>query len=650
MKKSILLPFRIKFLLIIVLVAVIPVITISVLISTRLSASLQKQNEDFYLELLGQVASNIDFYYHQYSMSFFEITRMENFQKRINAPRFKSRAERRAFAESIGEMDYDPKSNSVKRAVISKIDGDFFLVELDKGSWYNDEYNINSYTASPYEFNMEALLNEPLYGLLKSDPDRKMAFGMLRNRESLTMYSSEDRPVLFYPYYDDGSDDFSKFILVMLNTNFLRNLYNSIERLSFGTLYIIDETGTLVEQSHPSSDDYYEFDNSTGTWIDSEEEENKLMSLSDYRRLNTDPEILSLHSTRLLIYGDGGQESPGNVIRATTVSHNGITYLALMRRADLSQCKLLFFLPINHVLEPVSSLRWIIGVVTIFFILVILVLGILLSRYVTGPVQTITRASIQISQGSYPEPIQITTRDEIQMLGEHFNMMVANLKAYQERALLEQSEKQKVQEVTILTLAKLAEYHDVSTGKHLERVSKFTRLICNLLVQDKLFSDILNEKTIDDISLSSILHDIGKIGIESAILKKEGPLTPKEFAAVQKHAKIGGNALELSEQTLGQNSFLAIARDICYYHHEWWDGSGYPFKLSGENIPLPARIVSLTDTYDALTSQRCYQKPRSHEEAISILRSENGHFDPVIFSCLLKYHERFKAVSIKNRD
>ena len=205
--------------------------------------------------------------------------------------------------------------------------------------------------------------------------------------------------------------------------------------------------------------------------------------------------------------------------------------------------------------------------------------------------------------------------------------------------------------MTILGLAKLAEYRDLNTGEHLERMMEYTRILTQALAEHPKYSSYITSEYIEDIYLSSILHDIGKVGITDEILLKPGKLTPEEFEKVKEHPVLGGNALRAIESRVGGKSFLALGKEICYHHHERWDGSGYPDGLHGETIPLSARIVALADVYDALTSVRVYKGAASHEEALEIITDERGkHFDPDIVDAFLANQDGFKRILESNRQ
>ncbi len=215
-----------------------------------------------------------------------------------------------------------------------------------------------------------------------------------------------------------------------------------------------------------------------------------------------------------------------------------------------------------------------------------------------------------------------------------------------EQKLLDSYENIKqTQTMTILGLAKLAEYRDQDTGEHLERIMEYTRVLTEALRKNERYDDYITDEYIEDIYISSMLHDIGKVGIPDEILLKPGPLTSEEYEIVKEHSRLGGDALRAVELQVKGKSFLTIGKQICYFHHERWDGKGYPVGLTREEIPLAARIVAVADVYDALTSDRVYKKAISHEDAMGIIAKEKGfQFDPDITDVFLEMEWRFKEI------
>lgn len=226
-----------------------------------------------------------------------------------------------------------------------------------------------------------------------------------------------------------------------------------------------------------------------------------------------------------------------------------------------------------------------------------------------------------------------------------------------EKRMLERHLRQSLEDVkearagVILGLAKLAEYRDTDTGSHLERIREFSRIIAEEMAKKPAYADYISPEYVDDIFCSAILHDIGKVGVPDAILLKQGRLNDEEFEIIKKHSLLGGQALSAIDRQFKGQSFLTIAKEIAYYHHERWDGNGYPEGLVGNQIPLSARIVAIADVYDALTSKRSYKNSFSHEKAKEIIIEENGRlFDPDIVEAFLAHEKEFAVIRERMRQ
>jgi len=208
-----------------------------------------------------------------------------------------------------------------------------------------------------------------------------------------------------------------------------------------------------------------------------------------------------------------------------------------------------------------------------------------------------------------------------------------------------------VQEATIESMSSLVETRDPETGGHIKRTQNYIRLLAESLKKRPRFRALLDDESIDLLCKSAPLHDIGKVGVSDRILLKPGKLTDQEFEEMKKHTVYGRDALFSAEKKLGTISFLGCAREIAYTHHEKWNGSGYPEGLRGEQIPLAGRLMALADCYDALTSNRVYKAPLSHEKAIQIITEEKGsHFDPEIVDAFLEAKENFRQIALKYAD
>jgi putative two-component system response regulator len=208
-----------------------------------------------------------------------------------------------------------------------------------------------------------------------------------------------------------------------------------------------------------------------------------------------------------------------------------------------------------------------------------------------------------------------------------------------------------VQEAMIHALALLADERDQVTGDHLERVRQYSALLARELRKDPRYRTAVTEEFIADLLLAGPLHDIGKVGIPDAILLKQGPLTEEEWRVMKDHVRIGAQILEHAITKYGlKDRYLIMAKNICAYHHERYDGSGYLEGLKGEEIPLEARIFALADAYDAMRSKRPYKDPLPHEEAVRRVKQGSGrHFDPAVVEAFLRCEKEFRRISEGSR-
>jgi len=198
----------------------------------------------------------------------------------------------------------------------------------------------------------------------------------------------------------------------------------------------------------------------------------------------------------------------------------------------------------------------------------------------------------------------------------------------------------KAQTSTILALARLAESRDKNTGLHIERVGELCQSLSGQLPITYFESNLHKDDFVKSIRLASSLHDIGKVGIPDSILNKPGKLTDDEFSIMKTHVEIGTNTLSKLQEEYPNNSFVQLGIEITQCHHEKWDGNGYPKGLSGNDIPLSARIMAIVDVYDALISQRSYKLAYKHEDAIIMINEQVGkHFDPDL---VYYFNELFK--------
>ncbi len=209
----------------------------------------------------------------------------------------------------------------------------------------------------------------------------------------------------------------------------------------------------------------------------------------------------------------------------------------------------------------------------------------------------------------------------------------------------------RTQDAVIFGLANLAESRDPETGEHLERISLYATTLAESLRSNPKYRDVVDEEFVRLIGTSSALHDIGKVGIEDAILRKPGRLGPEERAEIQKHPIIGSDCLLKIERRLGASNFLHMAREIARSHHEWWNGSGYPDNRIGNEIPIAARIVAIADVYDALATRRVYKPDLPHIACVGFIERGRGtQFDPDLVDAFLEVEQQFRRIAEQYSD
>lgn len=267
--------------------------------------------------------------------------------------------------------------------------------------------------------------------------------------------------------------------------------------------------------------------------------------------------------------------------------------------------------------------------------------GIELSKRIVGkyPSDIIVMTG-KVKSYHYHEIINIGASDFVEKPFAIQELILRVNRVLRERRL-KQAAEQKHEELkeayidSIHRLVMASEFKDENTGDHIVRIGEYSRLIARLLGW--------SDKDVETISYAAPMHDVGKIGIPDRIMLKPGKLTHVEFETMKTHTVIGARLLSRSK-----SGILKMACDIALTHHEKYNGKGYPNALSGEDIPLPGRIVALTDTFDALTSKRPYKDPYPPEMAMDIIRRERGmHFDPELTDLFVDHFEGFLEIREK---
>ncbi len=200
---------------------------------------------------------------------------------------------------------------------------------------------------------------------------------------------------------------------------------------------------------------------------------------------------------------------------------------------------------------------------------------------------------------------------------------------------------------TVVAMANFTEHRDTDTGIHVLRVARLVGQTARQLKRCNQFPDIVDDAFIEHVGTASILHDVGKISTPDRILLKAGPLSDEERAIMKLHPAVGAQLLKQAHLTMGESAYLQIGAEIALTHHEWFDGSGYPAGLVGDDIPLAGRICAIADVFDALTSRRPYKAPWTTEKALALIREQSGtQFDPAVVIAFAEVIRERETVSL----
>ena len=249
--------------------------------------------------------------------------------------------------------------------------------------------------------------------------------------------------------------------------------------------------------------------------------------------------------------------------------------------------------------------------------------------------------------------INISTGDEIENLYDAFFSMTQRNISYTDAIQKKNATILEMQNALIVVLANMVESRDHNTGDHIKTTAEYVEIIMDEMLKEGIYQDQMTTKFVADVYQSAPLHDIGKIAVSDVILNKPGKLTDDEFEIMKTHTTVGAQIIDQVIEALpdSDRGYLREARNLALYHHEKWNGQGYPYGLSGEEIPLSARIMAVADVFDALVSERSYKKPFPFDKAIAIIEESSGsHFDPLIAGAFLNAKDRIRSVTEKKED
>ncbi|MBR6266763.1 MAG: HD domain-containing protein [Selenomonadaceae bacterium] len=242
--------------------------------------------------------------------------------------------------------------------------------------------------------------------------------------------------------------------------------------------------------------------------------------------------------------------------------------------------------------------------------------------------------------------LDIHTEDEIENLYRSFVTMTQENVNFMTDIHQKTQTISELQKAFILTMADMVERRDQNTGEHIKKTAAYVKIIAEEMKREGAYPKEITDEFVRRIVDSAPLHDLGKIGVPDAILNKPGKLTDEEFDIIKSHTKIGGRIISSLISAVPDSEYLYDAMDLALYHHEKWNGRGYPMGLSGEDIPISARIMAVADVFDALVSNRSYKKGFPYEKALAIIREERGaHFDPIVVDAFFAVKDEILKVA-----
>ena len=322
--------------------------------------------------------------------------------------------------------------------------------------------------------------------------------------------------------------------------------------------------------------------------------------------------------------------------------------LTVLRALKNSEGKTVAYVAADVTMEKIAAdeSRFVVKLLSMFFGLSVIIMCIILefvNRGVVYPVNRMASASVKFaykfeqdgeSAFKFMESLKIHTFDEIEHLYKSLLKMCSDLLNYIRQVSSQTKRITRMQDEIIINFAEMVEARDISTGNHIKKTAFYVEGIARELRKNGKFADILTDEYIDKLKRSAPLHDIGKIAVPDSILNKPGKLTEEEFEIMKIHSAEGKKILKKIEANASDSmddDYLKESIDMAFYHHEKWDGTGYPNGLKGEEIPLSARIMAVADVFDALVAERVYKKPFPYEKSLNIILEGAGKaFDPVI--------------------
>lgn len=297
----------------------------------------------------------------------------------------------------------------------------------------------------------------------------------------------------------------------------------------------------------------------------------------------------------------------------------------------------MFFIFMNIVTTTGTSVDRTVVVTFIWILIIGIIISVVFTSYFDKPLKSLKKHVEKIKEGDYESHVKIVTNDSFGELADTLNDMVDSIR----------EQNRKIQEnlnLTITRMAIMVESRDNSTGGHIKRTSDCVRVFVEGLKKNPKYANI-SDDFFNAVIKAAPMHDLGKIAVKDSILTKNGRFTEDEYEQMKMHSAEGARIVSAILDSEDDTDFKQIAVNVAHYHHEKWNGAGYPEKISGENIPLEARIMALADVFDALVSKRCYKESMSYEESFKIIEESLGsHFDPELGAEFLKCRSKLEEL------
>lgn len=307
------------------------------------------------------------------------------------------------------------------------------------------------------------------------------------------------------------------------------------------------------------------------------------------------------------------------------------------------------------------SLSFVAKVMSLFlgFFVIVIALCIWFAKYhLTYPIDAMTFAAAEFHYNSdkeidesidYLKGLEVKTGDEIENLYNVLTKTISDTGVYIEDIKRKGEQIENLQTGLIWILADMVESRDKCTGEHIRKTAGYVKLILQLLKENEVYPGQINDEYVQKVINSAPLHDVGKIKVSDLILNKTSKLDDSEYERMKQHTLFGKDVIERAKSLSPDSDFLDEALNLATYHHEKWDGTGYPAGLKGEEIPLSARIMAISDVFDALLSTRSYKQPFTFDQAMEIIKKGSGtSFDPNLVQLFVDNQERVKAIALEN--